>query len=93
MILSLSCGNCLLAKALTVKLISLLHNDFRVSGYMMVDKLVVPRRKIKKNWYVGLNSDPVDRSHPDVDDDQIVLAAEKAKSMSRKSHPHSNKLF
>lgn len=54
---------------------------FRVSGYMMVDKLVVPRRKVKKNWYVGLDPDPVDRSHPDVDDDQIILEAENAKSM------------
>ncbi|KAL5550133.1 hypothetical protein UlMin_000309 [Ulmus minor] len=63
---------------------------FRVSGYMMVDKLVVPRRKIKKNWYVGLNSDPVDRSHPDVDDDQIVLAAEKAKSMSQNNQTHDS---
>lgn len=54
---------------------------FRVSGYMMVDKLVVPRRKVKKNWYVGLDPDPVDRSHPDVHDDQIILEAENAKSM------------
>lgn len=56
----------------------------RVSGYMMVDKLVVPRRKVKKNWYVGLDPDPVDRSHPDVHDDQIILEAENAKSMHRK---------
>lgn len=39
---------------------------FRVSGYLMVDKLVVPRRKVKKNWYVGLDSDLVDRSQPDI---------------------------
>ncbi|KAM1159712.1 hypothetical protein ACFX19_033417 [Malus domestica] len=48
---------------------------FRVSGYMMVDKLVVPRRKVKKNWYGGLHSDPVDRTHPDVHDDSLVMEA------------------
>lgn len=50
-------------------------NFFRVSGYLMVDKLEVPRRKVRKNWYVGLHPDPVDRSHPDVHDDQLVREA------------------
>lgn len=45
---------------------------FRVSGYLMSDKLEIPRLKVKKNWYVGLNSVPVDRSHPDVHDDQLI---------------------
>lgn len=45
----------------------------RVSGYMVVDKLEVPRRKVRKNWYVGLNADPVDRSHPDVHDSSIAF--------------------
>ncbi|KAK2966140.1 hypothetical protein RJ640_018393 [Escallonia rubra] len=48
---------------------------FRVSGYMMSDKLVVPRLKVKKDWYVGLHPDPVDRSHPDVHDEQLVQEA------------------
>lgn len=48
---------------------------FRVSGYMMVDKLVVPRRKVKKNWFGGLHPDPVDRTHPDVHDDLLVMEA------------------
>ena len=52
----------------------------------MVDKLVVPRRKVKKNWYVGLDPDPVDRSHPDVDDDQLIHEAEKGKPVPRKLH-------
>ena len=56
----------------------------RVSGYMMTDKLEVPRRKVKKNWYVGLDADPVDRSHPDVHDDQLILEAAERKSTSRK---------
>ena len=56
----------------------------RVSGYMMTDKLEVPRRRVKKNWYVGLDLDPVDRSHPDVHDDQLVLEASEKKSESRK---------
>ncbi|KAB5519965.1 hypothetical protein DKX38_024284 [Salix brachista] len=56
---------------------------FRVSGYMMTDKLEVPRRRVKKNWYVGLDQDPVDRSHPDVNDDQLVLEATEKKSESQ----------
>ncbi|KAJ6407778.1 hypothetical protein OIU84_011137 [Salix udensis] len=55
---------------------------FRVSGFMMTDKLEVPRRRVKKNWYVGLDLDPVDRSHPDVDDDQLILEASEKKSES-----------
>ncbi|XP_076944158.1 protein DEFECTIVE IN EXINE FORMATION 1-like [Bidens hawaiensis] len=48
---------------------------FRASGYMMSDKLEVPRLKAKKDWYVGLNPDPVDHSHPDVHDDQLIQEA------------------
>ncbi|KAI8556847.1 hypothetical protein RHMOL_Rhmol05G0287400 [Rhododendron molle] len=48
---------------------------FRVSGYMMSDKLVIPRLKVKQDWYVGLHPDPVDRSHPDVNDDLLVQEA------------------
>ncbi|KAG5253306.1 protein DEFECTIVE IN EXINE FORMATION [Salix suchowensis] len=61
---------------------------FRVSGYMMTDKLEVPRRRVKKNWYVGLDQDPVDRSHPDVHDDQLVLEATEKKSESH-THQHT----
>ncbi|KAL6638178.1 hypothetical protein ACP70R_025750 [Stipagrostis hirtigluma subsp. patula] len=50
-------------------------NFFRISGYMMMDKLEVPRRKVRKDWYVGLNPDPVDRSHPDVHDSSIAKEA------------------
>ncbi|KAI5392074.1 protein DEFECTIVE IN EXINE FORMATION 1 [Lathyrus oleraceus] len=56
---------------------------FRVSGYVMSDKLEVPRRKVLKNWYVGLNADPADRTHPDVHDEQLVQEATIAKSMSK----------
>ncbi|KAI3474175.1 hypothetical protein Pfo_028963 [Paulownia fortunei] len=48
---------------------------FRVSGYMMSDKLEIPRLKVKKDWHVGLHPDPVDRSHPDVHDDQLIQEA------------------
>ncbi|KAL8526763.1 hypothetical protein ACS0TY_015826 [Phlomoides rotata] len=48
---------------------------FRVSGYMMTDKLEIPRLKVKKDWHVGLHPDPVDRSHPDVHDDQLIQEA------------------
>lgn len=50
----------------------------------MSDKLEVPRRKVLKNWHVGLKPDPVDRSHPDVHDDQLVHEATIMNSLSRK---------
>ncbi|GAB2272986.1 Protein DEFTIVE IN EXINE FORMATION 1 [Dionaea muscipula] len=56
---------------------------FRVSGYMMSDKLVIPRRRVRKNWHVGLNSDPVDRSHPDVKDDLLIQEAAEKDLVSR----------
>lgn len=46
----------------------------------MTDKLEVPRRKVRKDWYVGLNPDPVDRSRPDVHDDELVQEAADMKS-------------
>ncbi|XP_044473503.1 protein DEFECTIVE IN EXINE FORMATION 1-like [Mangifera indica] len=55
---------------------------FRVSGYMMKDKLVVPRRRVSKDWYVGLHPDPVDRTHPDVHDDLLVKEAEASQLKS-----------
>ena len=64
---------------------------FRVSGYMMSEKIGIPRRRVKKNWYVGLHSDPVDRSHPDVKDDLLVMEA--AEKMSRKLFLHSYKFY
>ncbi|XP_044461221.1 protein DEFECTIVE IN EXINE FORMATION 1 isoform X1 [Mangifera indica] len=56
---------------------------FRVSGYMMMDKLEVPHRKVRKDWYVGLHPDPVDRTHPDVHDDLLVKEAEAAQMKSK----------
>ncbi|KAE8696532.1 Protein DEFECTIVE IN EXINE FORMATION 1 [Hibiscus syriacus] len=58
---------------------------FRISGYMMSDKLVVPRRKVRKDWYLGLLPDPVDRSRPDVHDDFLVDEAAKTISLSQKN--------
>ncbi|OMO97498.1 hypothetical protein COLO4_14600 [Corchorus olitorius] len=64
---------------------------FRVSGYMMTDKLEVPRRKVRKDWYVGLNPDPADR-HPDVDDDLLVQKAPNMDALNQTngSVPESN---
>lgn len=42
---------------------------------MMSDKLEIPRLKVKKDWHIGLLSDPVDRTHPDVKDDQLIQDA------------------
>ncbi|CDY53097.1 BnaCnng24270D [Brassica napus] len=57
-----------------------------VSGFLMSDKLEVPRRKVHKNWHVGLNPDPVDRSHPDVHDEQLVHEAMEVKSSATQTH-------
>ncbi|KAK4803596.1 hypothetical protein SAY86_003413 [Trapa natans] len=58
---------------------------FRVSGYIMSDKLEIPRRKVRKDWHVGLHSDPADRSHPDVHDKQLIQEA-----MESQKFPPSN---
>lgn len=50
----------------------------------MADKLEIPRRKVRKDWYVGLHSDPVDRSHPDVHDQQLIQDAMESKLFNRK---------
>ncbi|GKV10119.1 hypothetical protein SLEP1_g21529 [Rubroshorea leprosula] len=65
---------------------------FRVSGYMMMEKLEVPRRKVRKDWYAGLHSDQVDRSHPDVHDDLLVqeLAERNSVAQTNGSTPESN---
>lgn len=50
----------------------------------MTDKLEIPRKKVRKDWYVGLHSDPVNRSHPDVHDEQLIQDAMEANIFSRK---------
>ena len=50
----------------------------------MIDKLEVPRRKVYKDWYVGLYPDHADHSHPDVHDDSLVQEAPNTHSVSRK---------
>ncbi|KAM7260320.1 hypothetical protein ACFE04_016061 [Oxalis oulophora] len=56
---------------------------FRVSGYIMTEKLVVPRLRVRKDWYTGLKPQHEDRSHPDVHDDQLILEAAEMQSMSQ----------
>ncbi|KAI4331700.1 hypothetical protein MLD38_029857 [Melastoma candidum] len=56
---------------------------FRASGYVMTDKLQVPRRKIRKNWYVGLDPDSADRSHPDVHDKRLVKVSVDSQSIKQ----------
>ena len=51
---------------------------------MMTDKLEVSRRRVWKDWHLGLHPDPVDRSHPDVNDDQLVKEAAEMKLFSSK---------
>lgn len=44
----------------------------RPSGFLMGEKLVVPRRRVRKDWYVGLSPDHADRSKNDVHDDSLI---------------------
>ncbi|CAL8462321.1 g1854 [Coccomyxa elongata] len=36
------------------------------TGEVLAEKLVVPRLRVRKDWYKGLDPDPIDHSHPDV---------------------------
>ncbi|WIA09420.1 hypothetical protein OEZ85_008825 [Tetradesmus obliquus] len=38
---------------------------FKDNGEMLDHRLVVPRLRVRKQWFKGLNGDPVDHSHPD----------------------------
>eukprot|EP00899_Mesostigma_viride_P004982 jgi/Mesvir1/14485/Mv05189-RA.1 len=42
---------------------------FRDSGSALKHKLVIPRLRVRRNWYVGLDPDPVDHHHADVGGD------------------------
>ncbi|KAG0582223.1 hypothetical protein KC19_3G044000 [Ceratodon purpureus] len=46
---------------------------FRASGFIMGEKLVVPRRRVRKDWYVGLSPDHADRTQNDVHDDSLNI--------------------
>jgi hypothetical protein len=49
-------------------------------------QLRVPRLRVRRNWFVGINPDPVDHSHPDVGAAAATFAqhaAAKAKSKSK----------
>lgn len=61
-------------------------NGSRVSGYLMSEKLEVPRRKVRKDWHVGLNPDPANRSHPDVHDDLLIQEATAAVNLSARMY-------
>lgn len=37
-----------------------------IQGEVLAEKLVVPRLRVRKDWYKGLDPDPIDHSHPDV---------------------------
>lgn len=40
----------------------------------MGEKLVVPRRRVRKDWYVGLSPDHADRTENDVHDDSLIVS-------------------
>ncbi|KAH9314276.1 hypothetical protein KI387_022903 [Taxus chinensis] len=63
---------------------------FRASGYLMAEKLEVPRLRARKDWYVGLEKDHVDRSHPDVHDDVLIQEAVDQEILSHSYAKHSS---
>ncbi|BBM96733.1 hypothetical protein MPTK1_1g00230 [Marchantia polymorpha subsp. ruderalis] len=65
---------------------------FRFGGYMLTEKLVVPRRKVRKDWYVGLDPDHVDRSHPDVHGDEYLNHHDLSLNGSEVHVSHGGKL-
>ncbi|GAX73269.1 hypothetical protein CEUSTIGMA_g723.t1 [Chlamydomonas eustigma] len=46
---------------------------FKDTGEILDQKLAVPRLKVKKDWFKGLNPDPNDHSHPDVGDTDVEV--------------------
>lgn len=45
------------------------HSLARLQGEIMAERITLPRLRVRKEWYVGLNPDPLDHSHPDVGDE------------------------
>jgi len=41
---------------------------FRDNGETAAYKLTLPRLRVRRDWYVGLDPEPIDHSHPDVGD-------------------------
>uniref|UniRef100_A0A7S0RKX6 DEX1 C-terminal domain-containing protein n=1 Tax=Chlamydomonas leiostraca TaxID=1034604 RepID=A0A7S0RKX6_9CHLO len=39
---------------------------FKDTGDQLIERLAVPRLKVRKEWFKGLNADVIDHSHPDV---------------------------
>lgn len=37
-----------------------------MQGELLDEKLVVPRLRVRKNWFEGLADEPIDTTHPDV---------------------------
>ncbi|CAD7696447.1 unnamed protein product [Ostreobium quekettii] len=53
---------------------------YKDTGAKLPQSLLIPKLPVKKDWYVGLNEDPMDHSNPDVGDgvDPFKKAEEKA---------------
>eukprot|EP00887_Chlorella_sp_A99_P003269 scaffold9.g3269.t1 len=55
---------------------------FRDTGEEVHGRLIVPRLRVRRDWYVGLAPDHVDHSHPDVKDGGAPLEQPQASSQS-----------
>ena len=44
-----------------------------LQGNLLPHFLYIPKLKVRKGWYIGLDPDPTDHSNPDVKDDSDPL--------------------
>ncbi|KAK9817910.1 hypothetical protein WJX72_004192 [[Myrmecia] bisecta] len=42
---------------------------FKDNSELLAERLLVPRLQVRKDWFKGLNPDPIDHSHPDIGDE------------------------
>lgn len=60
-------------------------------GELLPQRLQVPRLAVKREWYVGINPDPIDHSHPDVGMGFNFSASADASNLhDREAVPHGS---
>ena len=59
----------------------------------MGEKLVVPRRRVRKDWYVGLSPDHADRTQNDVHDDSLYVSVLNTTDHDNTPPVHGNLSF
>ena len=49
----------------------------------MVERFVLERLKVRRDWFKGLAEDPIDHAHPDVGDEDPTKHSRQVNSSSR----------